>query len=144
MTSIVPTRLVYHNRIAAGVDAAALAALVEASRVRNRAAGITGGLILYRGVFMQALEGESVAIGDLFLRLLDDPRHEAVTLVQLAPVGERLLTCAWLTLLDDEDAIEDLLARYDARPPFDPRALDAEALTRLVADACLTRAYLVD
>lgn len=144
MTNVVPTRLVYHSRIAADLDAAALATLVETSRARNVAAGITGGLILYRGVFMQALEGDSVAIGDLFLRLLDDPRHEGVTLVQLAPVGERLLPDVWLTLLDDEEAIEELLARYDVRTPFDPRALDAESMTRLIADACTTRAFFID
>lgn len=144
MTSTVPTRLVYHSRIAEGVGAAELAAIVEASRMRNRCAGITGGLVLYRGVFMQVLEGDSVAIGDLFLRLLDDPRHEAVTLVQLAPVAERTLPEVWLTLLDDEEAVEELLARFDLRPPFDPRALDADAMARLVSDACLTRAYLLD
>ncbi|WP_052340751.1 BLUF domain-containing protein [Salinarimonas rosea] len=138
------TRLVYHSRMAAGVDADARAALVATSRRHNEARGLRGGLVLYRGVFMQALEGGSEAIGELLRQLLVDPRHHAVTLVALGPVEAHALPPVSLAMLEDEDAIEELLARRAARPPFDPSTLDAAAMTTLVRDACLTRTFFLD
>ncbi|MGP9821437.1 BLUF domain-containing protein [Salinarimonas sp. NSM] len=138
------TRLLYHSRMAAGLDAAARARLVSTSRRHNEALGLRGGLVLYRGVFIQALEGESEAVGELFRRLLVDPRHHAVTLVAIGPVETHALPPVSLAMLEDEDTIEDLLARRAARPPFDPGTLDAVAMTALVHDASLAKTFFLD
>lgn len=137
-------RLVYYSRASHWMGPCERAALAEACRVGNLARGISGGLVLYRDVFMQVVEGQRDAVTDLFERVLWDPRHHAVTLVELAPSRSAPLPGVWMAQLDEPDVVEDLLATRHRPPPFDPSSLGAEAMTRLVNDACSARCCLVD
>ncbi|GGK46392.1 BLUF domain-containing protein [Salinarimonas ramus] len=139
-----PSRLLYHSRIAPGFDAGARARLLETSERRNGEAGLRSGLVAYRGVFMQALEGDIDEVTEVFRRLLVDPRHHGVTLVHLGAVEANALPPVRMAMLDEEEIVEELLAQHRAQPPFDPGALGAAAMTAIIRQACLARTFLVD
>ena len=61
-----------------------LFALVEKSRSKNAARGLTGMLLFHEGRFLQLLEGSEPAVRDCFSMLRRDPRHESV---QIAVTG---------------------------------------------------------
>lgn len=138
-----PTRLVCYSRATRPITRCERAALAAACRERNVERGLTGGLVLYRDVFLQVVEGPAEAVTSLFGRLLRDPRHAGITLVALDPVDLPALP-VWLAELDEPEIVEDLLARENAPPPFDPSRLDGAAITRIVREACLARTFLVD
>jgi len=69
-------------------DDAALDALLEHSRTRNSAAGLSGLLVCKDGRFMQLLEGPEDAVLETYQRIVDDPRHTDVGLL----VDERIHT----------------------------------------------------
>lgn len=63
--------------------------LLEHSRTRNSARGITG-LLLYRGGnFLQVLEGEEATVLDLKTRIARDPRHTRLIVMLAKGIDER-------------------------------------------------------
>ncbi|TVV76969.1 BLUF domain-containing protein [Sphingomonas solaris] len=59
------------------------------ARHLNQRHEITGVLLCRRDMFLQALEGPQLAIEDTFLRLINDPRHHAVTVLSRRKVTRR-------------------------------------------------------
>lgn len=73
-----PFRLAYSSAAAPNLDMADLEQMLAESRVRNRARGITGVLVLVDGVFLQILEGEKDKVLDLMDTIERDPRHSGI------------------------------------------------------------------
>ena len=84
-----PFRLIYSSEAAAGLAAAELEQMLAESRIRNRAHGITGVLLLVDGAFLQILEGEKDDVEDLMVRIQRDPRHHDVKVFYEEDVDER-------------------------------------------------------
>ncbi|WP_203075095.1 BLUF domain-containing protein [Falsiroseomonas ponticola] len=57
--------------------------------VRNGLASITGALCVGDGCFAQVLEGPGAAVLDTFDRILADPRHQEVRLLEFIPIACR-------------------------------------------------------
>jgi hypothetical protein len=68
---------------------AELLALLDESRVRNEARGITGLLMVHRRECLQLLEGERDAVEALFETICRDRRHQQVYALWEGPVAER-------------------------------------------------------
>jgi hypothetical protein len=63
--------------------------LLQLSRARNAAHGITG-LLLYRdGCFMQLIQGPGEAVRSLYASICRDPRHGEITTLQDEPCSQR-------------------------------------------------------
>lgn len=75
-------QLIYrsHSQLAGGPReiGLALGRILEQSRNRNAAAGLTGALMLQDTWFVQLLEGEDAAVSEVFVRIGADARHGAV------------------------------------------------------------------
>lgn len=69
---------------------AALEQLLQASRSRNRAAGVTGVLVYERGAYFQWLEGPAEALQRLWSSISRDPRHHQITVLREEPITERV------------------------------------------------------
>lgn len=78
--------LCYASRAATGVGSRELREIVELAGPRNRAAGITGCLVLDGGLFAQVLEGPEAAVHDCAQRIVRDPRHSDLRVVWEAPI----------------------------------------------------------
>lgn len=66
-----------------------VADIIAAAGRNNREFGITGYLLIGRDWFAQVLEGDATAVSGLFRRLLNDPRHSQVRLVETRLVSAR-------------------------------------------------------
>ena len=64
--------------------------IIETSKKRNEVKGISGILIEYKNHFIQHIEGEAVAIYELFEKIKLDSRHENVHLLHYSPLEKRL------------------------------------------------------
>jgi hypothetical protein len=82
--------LVYVSAAGRPFSASDLAALLQASRARNAATGITGLLLHVGGNFMQAIEGEPRAVTALYDRIAQDPRHHGLKTILRLPIARRL------------------------------------------------------
>ncbi len=82
-----------------------LAALVQRSRERNQANGITGMMLYKDGFFLQALEGEKDAVCAVRERIQNDARHGSFIVLLDGPAARREFP-EWtmgFKHLDDED-----------------------------------------
>jgi hypothetical protein len=66
-----------------------LVSLLEVSRDRNKADGLTGMLLYKDGSFMQALEGEEAPLERTCDRIVRDPRHGGLVFLRKGEVAER-------------------------------------------------------
>lgn len=66
-----------------------VAQIVENSRISNARAAITGGLIFTGRYFAQVIEGPADAIGRLLAAMEQDPRHEAMRILNRKPIASR-------------------------------------------------------
>lgn len=86
-----PDALLHHyfyvSQLACGEDTAAVARILDGSRRRNAAAGITGMLAFDGESFAQLLEGPRDAVLMLAHRIAADPRHEGVLALHDAPAA---------------------------------------------------------
>ena len=103
-------RLAYHSRASDPVSYAE-AANIAAEASRNNALNAIFSLLLLRdGRFFQMLEGDAVALDELYARLLRDPRHRDLVIV----LNERIEAPAFhsfaMPLFGEEDG-DRLLAR---------------------------------
>ncbi|MDN4588123.1 hypothetical protein DBA29_06375 [Xenophilus aerolatus] len=80
-------RLIYASRKAPDVDVPAL--VVQAARC-NEAAGITGALATLEDDFFQYLEGTTAALDALLLKLLADPRHSDLKVLERRAIPRRM------------------------------------------------------
>ena len=102
--------LVYCSRATPGVDDAAVARIIAASRRHNPARGITGLLVFGSGVFFQWLEGPRDNVLELMATLKTDPRHDqVVSLSESEEVRERLFPEWDMELVTPGDIREVLL-----------------------------------
>lgn len=88
--------LVYVSQAVKPFSADALSDLLQHSRARNDATGITG-LLIYRyvdgadrGNFMQILEGSKAALDDVWDRISEDRRHHSVVVLNEGESEERM------------------------------------------------------
>lgn len=100
--------------------------IVIASMNNNREVNVTGLLLVHEGWFVQALEGPAAGVRDTYERVIKDPRHTDVALLDLAPAKARAfrdwnMTERRLTALQGP-----ILAKYGQEETFDPSAMSGE------------------
>lgn len=83
--------LVYSSKACVTFTLADLQQLADSAAQRNQADAITGYLYFDKGRFMQYIEGEVAALEDLKARLLRDPRHQILRMVEDEALAERRL-----------------------------------------------------
>lgn len=83
-------QLVYVSAAAKEMRPQELLGMLAGARERNKAAGITGMLLYKNGHFMQVIEGSEDAVGRLFVKLCNDPRHGKILVLFEGEVPERM------------------------------------------------------
>ena len=73
--------LVYTSHAVKPFTEEALLDLLKEARTFNKSNAITGMLLYLEGKFIQVLEGRKSIVQALYQRIIEDPRHQRVTLV---------------------------------------------------------------
>ena len=81
--------IIYLSRAVREPSPAELVSLLLESRNHNEQAGITGALAYGDMQFMQVIEGEEVAVAELYERITRDPRHQSVFKLADKDIAER-------------------------------------------------------
>jgi hypothetical protein len=135
-------RLIYASDTNAFTTLEEMRNLLERAREHNREHGLTGFLVFCDNRFLQCLEGAPEEINSLYARILRDPRHGNVTLLDYRDISSRDFPqwdMGYAYALDP--ASEILGARFE-RGHFLPHTLDgldATYLLRMLAAEVLTR-----
>lgn len=84
-------RLVYES-VATGSTGSVLnlATILGESQRNNERRGLTGVLAAHAGRYVQAIEGPAEALDTLLRRLVDDPRHRDIHVLDRRPIKDRV------------------------------------------------------
>jgi hypothetical protein len=80
---------IYTSVAARSIEAAELGAILETSRVNNRAADVSGMLLYSNQSFFQILEGPAAAVDAVYARIAADPRHRDLRTLVREPIAKR-------------------------------------------------------
>ena len=132
-------RLVYHSRRRYDRDrplADQVADIVTISIANNQRDDITGGLIHDAKWFVQVLEGPEAGVSQAFERILRDPRHSDVALVNMQPIPMRRFGAWRMAEAGHDVETASLFRHYCESDRFDPQFMLSDRLIELV-DALL-------
>ena len=130
------TRLIYHSENhlgSAGPMISDLNEILEISNRNNERVGITGALIFDSLWFVQILEGEREAVSRTLCRIIADPRHDAVTIMDCRPVDSRLFGNWWMGLAFLRGNNEALFAPYGLKQ-LNPRRMSGEQVLTVACE----------
>jgi hypothetical protein len=114
-------RLIYVSCRSAGVD---VPALVAQSARCNESAGITGALATLEGEFIQYLEGTAAALDALLIKLLADPRHSDVKVLERRTIARRMFGGWRMAYLEWNADTEAIFRSFSPQSPRELRHID--------------------
>ena len=128
-------RIVYLSTASTLMSDNDLMALLRRSRENNLRVEVTGLLLYSGGNFIQLLEGESDAVGKVYARIEQDPRHHGCLQMLDAPASQRLFP-NWAMGFRPEDGLPDQqkkeISSLFAAPPHTASTSDGRRALRLV------------
>ena len=137
-------RLMYASRVADGVDAEGLVAILRKSKSNNTALGITGVLCacLNQRIFMQVLEGGRTPVNRLYNRIVADARHTDVELMSYEEIGERRFAGWSMGQVNMSRLNPALLLKYSESAVLDPYSVSG-AVSMALFDELVSTASIV-
>jgi CheY-like chemotaxis protein len=113
-------QLIYSSKEIDGFTENDLMDILISSRKHNKTAGISGALIYHNKCFLQVLEGEQVAVENMYYELIEkDKRHVDVTLLTKGIVNKRIFLnwdMGFFGNHDGEDYVLLGLTDFDKHP----------------------------
>ena len=113
-------RLIYASRLKKKLDHAAVEKIADVSRRNNRKLGVTGALCSSPRGFLQILEGPPEAVNELYNRIVRDPRHADVSLLEYVKVPFREFENWSMAYVRTDEIAQALLHKYSTHRTFDP------------------------
>ena len=113
-------RLTYASRLNKPLKHDVLEKIMAVSRRNNRKLGVTGALCHSPRGFLQILEGPADAVNELYNRIVKDPRHSRVTLLEYAKVPFREFENWSMAYVHTDEIAKALLHKYSTHHMFDP------------------------
>ena len=135
-------RLLYASRSTAEIDDALLGAILERSGRYNIEHGITGILCTYpQGkVFLQALEGGRTSVNELYGKIVRDPRHLDVTLLDYTEITERRFSNWRMGCVNLNRVNVGSILRFSESPILDPFSMNGPTALLLLQELASTAA----
>lgn len=99
--------------------------IILTAGTKNRALGITGGLMFNRDYFGQVLEGDRSLVSELFCRIVKDQRHRSIVVVEASVVDQRVFERWSMGLAEKTETAELLNSKYGLVEGFKPSAMSA-------------------
>ena len=127
-------RLIYASRAAEALTAADQEQILESSRRNNGKVGITGLLAFGAREFLQCLEGSREAVNATYARILGDPRHHDVQLIDCRDVEQRWFGEWGMHGLPPSKLTRQRVLRYSERELFTPTRMSGASAIALLAD----------
>ncbi|MEN9892932.1 MAG: hypothetical protein RLY78_3227 [Pseudomonadota bacterium] len=129
-------QLVYVSRASPGVGPRDCHDIIRTAHNRNRLLGLTGGLLLLDGFFVQVLEGDRRRVRQRFEVIARDPRHAAIQLRGQRHSDRLQFAGEWMALRHRDELPPGLLEQLGYRPGLPSVAFDADRLVAFVQTCC--------
>jgi len=117
-------RLIYASDAREGLRYRDFMSIMDNAATTNTERGITGILCFGGGQFLQALEGERLAVNALYHHIATDPRHSNCQLLSIEEISTRDFAEWSMKIVDWNDAItaarQTVVLKHSGSRIFDP------------------------
>ncbi|MDD2240545.1 MAG: BLUF domain-containing protein [Kiritimatiellae bacterium] len=113
-------RLIYASRLTRDTGPDALGKIMTVSRRNNKKLGVTGALCYSPRGFLQILEGPADMVNQLYVKIIKDKRHSAVTLLEYSDIPYRDFENWSMAYVRADEIARTLLQKFSTRKLFDP------------------------
>jgi len=124
------SRLYYASSATEDYSPMELGNILESCRHNNPPLDVTGVLFLGNGFFFQCLEGPRKSVNQVYARILEDPRHKEVELLEFKEVGNRLFE-EWSMKYIRSTVVVDKIVKETGLRSFDPYQLDSYTINAI-------------
>ena len=128
------SRLIYASRAVDSLQPGDVEQILEASRRNNGRLGVSGVLLFSSREFLQCLEGSREAVNQTYARILGDPRHADVLMLDYREVPRRLFGDWSMHALPPGLLTRQRVLRYSERELFSPTRMSADSALALLED----------
>lgn len=135
-------RLLYASRASASIDQEELHTLLRHCKSANPRQGVTGVLCFSSGIFMQVLEGGRMAVNALYNKIVADPRHTDVVLLDYAEIRERRFAGWSMGQVNLQRLNPAILLKYSETATLDPYAVSGQASMALFEELVATASIM--
>lgn len=127
-------RLIYASRSAEMLKPEQLDAILKVSVANNAKVGVTGALMYGAREFLQCLEGSREAINQTYARILRDPRHSDLLILDYRETDRRWFASWGMHNVPPLWSTRQVLLRYSERETFAPSKMSAAMASALLSD----------
>jgi hypothetical protein len=125
-------RCLYASHATTALSVSMIEDILEKSRTKNPAIGVTGILCYSGDIFIQVLEGGRDEVSELYNAIVRDSRHTHVRLLGFEEIRERKF-CNWaMGNVDLSRVNTGVLLKYSEKPVLDPFSCSGHATMSLL------------
>ena len=127
-------RLVYASMISEDFNHEDIPGILQAAREHNLQKNVTGLLCFSRKIFLQCLEGSRTNVNQTYHRILNDPRHERIVLLDYKEIVEREFDEWAMGYIPESSLTKPVNLKYSGSTEFDPYDMSGESAHRLMVE----------
>lgn len=131
-------RLVYVSTAQDGVDLNEFKRILLQAQTNNQRRDLTGMLAFNSKIFLQAIEGARDQVNELYGRLMRDPRHHTVTMLNYREIEERHWSNWSMGFAAPNSDNRALFLKYSQQSTFNPYGMKAEATEKMLMELAST------
>ena len=125
-------RLVYASKIAEPFSAPDIEEVLNIARKNNGRDAVTGVLCFNRKYFLQCLEGGRMAVNETYHRILNDPRHKDIVLLDYKEVDCREFSSWGMAYIPEQEITDEINLLYSRDANFDPYTMTGEGAHQMM------------
>ncbi|MDC9701432.1 MAG: BLUF domain-containing protein [Alphaproteobacteria bacterium] len=116
--------------------------ILDSCNRNNPLANITGTMIFNDHYFVQIMEGDRTLVSTMFSRIIQDPRHSDVVILNAGTIKERSFRDWSAAFAGHSEVIDQIYLKYSPIIGFLPQRMEAESLTMLMIDLSKSEARI--
>ncbi|WP_440903029.1 BLUF domain-containing protein [Catenovulum sp. SX2] len=121
------TRLVYTSTITDSFSPSDIELILEAARKNNGKRNVTGMLCFSRKYFLQCLEGSRTQVNQIYQKILNDPRHTNIVLLDYQQISHREFSEWSMSYIPESSLTSALSLKYSGASTFNPYEMSGES-----------------
>jgi len=126
------TRLIYVSTISEQFDTEDIEKIIATAKEKNGKSHVTGMLCFNRKFFLQCLEGSRSKVNETYHRILNDPRHTNIVMLDYKEITKRDFSDWSMGYVPESSLTSDTNITFSGTPDFDPYKMSGESAHQML------------
>ena len=128
------TRLIYVSAKSENFDKSDIQEIIEVAKEQNGKNHVTGMLCFNRKYFLQCLEGSRNNVNQTYHRILNDPRHTNIVMLDYKEISVRDFSDWSMGYVPESSLTEPTNIKFSGTPEFDPYEMSGESAHEMMLE----------